>query len=204
MSDSGSPSSRNASSRTGSSTTRARLGRLRPREHADYDVIMDAPGPLPDVPENRVMGRPHRRLNRRPLPLPIHSFRRRDRARRPRPVTWQQSWSDLFTDRAAWEHAGSPDGFMWDFVETYPGMSHQELQPGRALDQSRPRNAEVRIEANALVLEVVFHALHVDQLLIGDPDAGILRPLDGWRDHIEPLRVPRDWDTCVITKGEFR
>ena len=151
-----------------------------PERTRDYDVIIDVPGPLPDVPENRVMGdlvgsyiagRYRYRFTHC-----VEAIAHTGLA----PVTWQQSWSDLFTDRVAWEHAGSPDGFMWDFVETYPGMSYVKNSK-RAKRWTRllgHEMHEVRIEANALVLELVFHDLHVDQLLIGDPDTRTLRPLD--------------------------
>jgi hypothetical protein len=151
-----------------------------PERIRDYDVIIDVPGALPDLPENRVVGnlvgsfiagRYRYRFTHCVTAIAQTALG---------PVAWRQSWSDLFTDREAWERAGSPDGFVWDFVETYPGMSYVK-KSRRAKDWTKQLGHdmhEVRIEANLVVIELVFHDLLVDQLAVGDPATRTLRPLE--------------------------
>jgi hypothetical protein len=59
---------------------------------------------------------------------------------------------------------------------------------------------EVRIEANALVLELVFHDMLVDELAIGDPDTRRLRPKQR-REPSQTGSAPGTLGGCAIQAG---
>jgi hypothetical protein len=95
---------------------------------------------------------------------------------------WPRSWDDVFTDYAAWERAGCPEGYVWGVndARVYPGVVYLPDSP-RAAEWSRRLGRpmhEVRIETNAWTLELVFHALRVHRIAHGDPAAGTLSPIE--------------------------
>jgi hypothetical protein len=98
-----------------------------------------------------------------------------------RDETWALSWDDHFIDFAAWERAGKPDGFVWGtcWAEAYPGLSYVDKSPlAREWSTRLGRDMhEVILETNTFTLRLVFHDLAVEQLAIGDPATGELRPL---------------------------
>lgn len=139
----------------------------------DYDVIIDVPAATPDGTSSYIRGRYRYRFTHCVEVVARTTFT---------PDTWKKSWDDVFTDREAWETAGSPDGYVWgvEWADAYPGMSYIEHSERadrwtKLLDHEMH---EVRIASNALDLTVVFHDLLVDQLAIGNPSTGTLEPLD--------------------------
>lgn len=138
----------------------------------DYDVIIDVPAAKPDRSGSYIMGRYRYRFTHC-----VEAIARTTVA----PETWKKSWDDVFTDREAWENAGSPDGYLWgiEWADAYPGMSYTENseRAGRWTELLAREMHEVRIQSNALDLTLVFHDLLVDQLAVGDPSTGTLEPL---------------------------
>lgn len=139
----------------------------------DYDVIIDVPAAKPNATGSYIIGRYRYRFTHC-----AEAFARTTVT----PETWQKSWDDLFTDRRAWEQAGSPDGYVWgvEWADAYPGMTYVENsdRAERWSETVGHEMHEVRIESNALDLTLVFHDLRIDQLAVGDPDTGTLDPLD--------------------------
>jgi hypothetical protein len=135
----------------------------------DYDVIIEVSATKPDGTGNYVEGRYRYRFTHC-----VEAIARTTVT----PESWQTSWDELFTDRRAWEHAGSPDGYVWavEWAEAGPGMSYvensQRVQHWTELLAHEMH--EVRIESNALDLTLVFHDLRIDQLAVGDPITGTL------------------------------
>lgn len=80
---------------------------------------------------------------------------------------WRDSWDEHFTDYAAWERAGEPDGFVWGvcWADAYPGMSYvEDSDRARRWSERLAREMhEVAIETNTFRLELVFHDLVVEE-----------------------------------------
>jgi len=138
----------------------------------DYDVIIDVPAAKPNGAGSYIRGRYRYRFTHCAEAIARTTVT---------PKAWQESWDDLFTSYQAWERAGNPSGYVWgvEYADAYPGISY-------AANSDRARHwtkllshemHEARIESNALVLELVFHDLRVDQLAVGDPDSETLNPL---------------------------
>ena len=99
-----------------------------------------------------------------------------------RDPVWAESWGDVFTDYAAWEAAGSPEGYVWGVndMAAYPGATYLPESP-RAAEWSQRlgrRMHEVRIETNAHNLELIFHGVRVQRVARGDPTTGTLTPVE--------------------------
>lgn len=86
---------------------------------------------------------------------------------------WRCSWDDHFTDYAAWERAGAPEGFVWGvcWADAYPGISYVDGsdRARRWSDRLAHEMHEVAIETNAFRLGLVFHDLVVEQVGHAEP-----------------------------------
>lgn len=138
----------------------------------DYDVIIDAPAPRPDGQGSYIEGRYRYRFTHCTEAIARTTVT---------PDSWKASWDDLFTDYEAWEAAGKPDGYVWglEFADAYPGLAyvHASEHAQRWSELLGHDMHHVRIESNALTLDLVFHDLHVAQLAAGDPATGTLTPI---------------------------
>jgi hypothetical protein len=88
--------------------------------------------------------------------------------------SWQESWDDVYTDYAAWERAGAPNGYVWGvcYSAVYPGATYvenSELASEWSLKLGQPMH-EVRIETNGHNLGLIFHDLIVRELKEGDEE----------------------------------
>ncbi len=87
---------------------------------------------------------------------------------RVRDDVWTDSWDDVFTDYAAWERAGEPDGYVWgsNWTLAYPGLWAVEPSP-RALEWTsrlgRPMYEAV-LETDRFELTLVFHSLRTKKI----------------------------------------
>jgi hypothetical protein len=137
----------------------------------DYDVNIDVPAAKADGSGSYVQGRYRYRFTHCPEAIARTAVT---------PDVWRRSWADLFTDYEQWEHAGEPGGYVWGvgWADAYPGMSYvEDSERARRWSQLLDHEMhEVSIKTNALVLELVFHNLHVAQIAIGDPPSETLRP----------------------------
>lgn len=102
---------------------------------------------------------------------------------------WAQSWSNEFTDYAAWERAGEPPGYVWgvEYMEAYPGARYlpdSELSADWARRLGRAMH-EVEIRSNAHLIRLVFHRLLLHKVAHGDPATRVLT-------EIEPLEMMGD------------
>lgn len=140
----------------------------------DYDVIIDVPAPKPDGPGSYIYGRYRYRFTHCAEAIARTTVT---------PHAWKDSWDDLFTDYGAWEAAGNPAGYVWrvNWALAYPGLSyiHGSEHARRWTELLGHDMHHVRIESNALALDLVFHDLQLDQLAVGDPATGTLTPITG-------------------------
>ncbi len=139
----------------------------------DYDVIVEVPAAKPDGTGSYIEGRYRYRFT--------HCVAAAAETAVPS-KTWTRSWADEFTSYAAWEAAGSPDGFVWgvEWADAYPGAS-TVIDSARAAEWSHRLGRamhEVEIETNAYTLRLICHDLQIEQLAVGDPTTGDLRDLD--------------------------
>lgn len=97
-------------------------------------------------------------------------------------ATWQVSHSDEFCDLAAWEAAGSPEGFVWGVgsMEAYPGarLVTDSILAREWSNKLGTSFHEVRIETNVHRLAIIFERLDVTQCAVDDPDTGNSRPIE--------------------------
>lgn len=139
----------------------------------DYDVTIEVPAARPDGGDSYVLGRYRYRFTH---------CQEAHATTTVAPETWRVSWDDVFTNRARWEAAGTPAGYVW-------GVGHADAYPGLVYvgDSATARGwtrqlghemHEVRIETNAWTLQLVFHDLRVQQLAVGDPATGMLTDLE--------------------------
>jgi hypothetical protein len=77
----------------------------------DYDIVIDVPALKPDGGGSYIEGRYRYRFTHC-VESHAHST--------VRPDVWQRSWSDVFIDYAAWEHAGEPGGYLWGSTTRSP------------------------------------------------------------------------------------
>lgn len=81
---------------------------------------------------------------------------------------WPRSWDDLFTDYAAWERAGHPDGYVWgtNWSLAYPGWTVVEPSATAARWTERLGHPmfEARVETDRFQLQCCFHALRTEFL----------------------------------------
>jgi hypothetical protein len=87
---------------------------------------------------------------------------------------WRESWDDLYTDYAAWERAGAPNGYVWGVCDqgAYPGATYvdnSELASEWSGKLGKPMH-EVRIETNGHDIGLIFHDLIVRELKEGDEE----------------------------------
>jgi hypothetical protein len=145
----------------------------------DYDVVIDVPAALPpevaigDSTGSYIMGRYRYRFTHC---LEAHV------ASTVVDEVWKRSWDDAFTDYAAWEAAGKPEGFVWgtNYADAYPGLSYvpeSTLATSWTMRLGRVMH-EVVVETNAFGLRLVCHDLRVLQLAVGDPETRELRPVE--------------------------
>jgi len=81
---------------------------------------------------------------------------------------WRRSWDDVLTDYAAWEAAGTPDGYVWgsNCSLAYPGLDAPDTDPAAddwASRVGKPMYA-MSIETDRFKLAVVFHAVRAEKL----------------------------------------
>jgi hypothetical protein len=138
----------------------------------DYDVVIDVPAVKPDASGSYIIGQYRYRFT--------HCVEANIETAIP-PETWRRSWSDEFTDYAAWEAAGNPSGFVWGvkWADAYPGASYvaQSSRAAAWTEKLGRTMHEIRIETNAFTLGLVCHDLRVDQVAIGDALTGELTPI---------------------------
>lgn len=87
---------------------------------------------------------------------------------------WRKSWDDIYTNRAAWELASAPDGYVWAtcFSDAYPGATYvenSELAREWSVKLDKQMH-EVRIETNVHDIGLIFHDLHVRELQESDSE----------------------------------
>jgi len=91
------------------------------------------------------------------------------------------AWDDVFTDYAAWEAAGSPEGFVWgvNWAEAYPGMSYvKDSESAREWTEKLGHEMhEVLINTNTFDINLIFHDLRIDLLEKGTPGQKGLTPV---------------------------
>ncbi len=102
---------------------------------------------------------------------------------------WVRSWSQEFTDYAAWERAGEPPGYVWgvECMMADPGaryLPNSELAADWARRLGRAMH-EVEIRTNAHLIRLVFHRLLLHKVAHGDPGSQVLS-------EIEPLEMMGD------------
>jgi hypothetical protein len=139
----------------------------------DYDVVIQTVAPLPQgVPIGDTTGMYNDARYR-------YRFTHCTEARLTTRVSdegWLRSWDDVFTDYAAWQAAGTPEGFVWgvDYADAYPGLSYVADSSDAAAWTQRTGRAmhEVMIETNTFVLKLICHDLRLDRLAVGDPITG--------------------------------
>ena len=70
---------------------------------------------------------------------------------------------------------------LTEWADAYPGAEYiEESERARAWTESLGELMhEIRIETNAYALDLVCHDLRIDQLAVGDPVTGDLKPIDG-------------------------
>jgi hypothetical protein len=87
---------------------------------------------------------------------------------RVRDEVWQRSWDDVFTDYAAWERAGSPDGYVWGtcWSLAYPGQTVSASSPLASEWTRRVGHAmvELHVETDGFLLTLVFHDVQIRKL----------------------------------------
>ena len=139
----------------------------------DYDVIIDVPAARPDGRGSYIEGRYRYRFTHCPV-VQVTTAVRDD--------VWRESWADLFTDAAAYEEAGTPDGYFWGvcYSDAYPGLTYVEdstLVQGWSARFGQPMH-EVRIETNGHNLSIVFHDVEVRRIAQGSPNDAELRSIE--------------------------
>jgi hypothetical protein len=76
---------------------------------------------------------------------------------------WPRSWDDVFTDYAAWQQAGEPDGYVWgsNWSLAYPGMEPVEPSEKAAGWAARLgcEMYEATITSDRFALGLVFHGI---------------------------------------------
>ena len=84
-----------------------------------------------------------------------------------------KSWDDVFTDYAAWEAAGGPDGYVWgtNWSLAYPGLSAPDDDPAAQAWSKRLAKPMYRalIETDRFSLSVIFHSARWKKLCEGAP-----------------------------------
>ena len=88
--------------------------------------------------------------------------------------SWLESWDDIYTDYAAWERAGAPNGYVWGvyYSMAYPGATYienSELASEWARKLGKPMH-EVRIQTNGHDIGLIFHDLNVRELQESDEE----------------------------------
>ena len=81
---------------------------------------------------------------------------------------WASSWSGPFTDYAAWEAAGEPEGYVWgvNWSLAYPGLRAIEPSAKAANWSSRLHHPmyEVELATNQFRLSLVFHDVRTERV----------------------------------------
>lgn len=78
------------------------------------------------------------------------------------------SWADVYTDYAAWQKAGEPDGYVWgvNWSLAYPGLvAHKSSE--RAITWTRRVGHpmfEASLTTNQFALSVIFHSLRTTRI----------------------------------------
>jgi hypothetical protein len=138
----------------------------------DYDLIVEVPAAKPDGIGSYIEGQYRYRFT--------HCVEAHVETT-VTPDSWRRSWTDEFTNYAAWEQAGAPDGFVWgvEFANAYPGAALVVDSPRASAWSARLGRTmyEVQIETNAFVIQLVCHGLRIDQLAVGDSATGDLTPI---------------------------
>lgn len=81
---------------------------------------------------------------------------------------WPPSWLDVFTDYAAWEAAGSPEGYVWgaNWSLAYPGI--KAIEPSAIADDWSQRLGhpmyEAELTTNQFRLALVFHEIRTQRI----------------------------------------
>jgi hypothetical protein len=75
-------------------------------------------------------------------------------------ASWQQSWSDDFTNYAQWVQAGEPEGYVFgtDWSLAYPGMSVDDASPEAAKWSERLQRPMffTKVETDRFNIALVF------------------------------------------------
>ena len=81
---------------------------------------------------------------------------------------WPDSWTDVFTDYAAWERAGNPGGYVWgtNWSLAYPGIKAVVPSMKAATWTDRVKHAmhEVALTTDRFRIELVFHDLLTERI----------------------------------------
>lgn len=143
----------------------------------DYDIVVEVPAALPPGVPMRgsgsyIMGRYRYRFTHCPechVTTAVGD------------ETWRRSWDDVFTDYAAWEAAGNPEGFVWgvNWADAYPGFSYvsDSALASSWTERMGREMHEIVVETNTFVLRLVAADLVIEQLAVGDPLTGELSPI---------------------------
>ena len=87
---------------------------------------------------------------------------------RVRDDVWSRSWEAEFTDYAAWQAAGEPDGYVWgtNWSNAYPGLAAVPDSTDAARWTARlgkPMH-EMTVETDRFFLRLVFHSIRTRRL----------------------------------------
>jgi len=95
---------------------------------------------------------------------------------------WPMSWDDVFTDYAAWEAAGHPQGYVWGSYGSlaYPGLIAPDDDPAAQRWSERlgkPMFA-MSIETDRFKIAAIFHGARARKLSEDNPYIrAVIRPL---------------------------
>jgi hypothetical protein len=85
-----------------------------------------------------------------------------------RDSVWSHSWEDVFTDYAAWEAAGAPDGYVWgcNWSLAYPGIEAVVPSSKAAMWTDRVQHPmhEITLTTDRFRIELVFHSLLTEKI----------------------------------------
>ena len=81
---------------------------------------------------------------------------------------WKESWSDVFTDYAAWEQADEPEGYIWgvNWSLAYPGLKASEASETAAAWSKRLGRPmyEAVLVTNQFRLTLLFHDIRTERV----------------------------------------
>jgi hypothetical protein len=81
---------------------------------------------------------------------------------------WPRSWDDVLTDYAAWEAAGTPDGYVWgsNWSLAYPGLDAPDNNPVAEAWTARlgRQMYAASVETDRFKLTIIFHSARARKL----------------------------------------